>query len=124
MATAVPAKPGKVNLGALPRIVRKKKPEVTLDDTEEARLRMSEGEYRRERFKDFCRFCRDAGAWVISSPLERVCRVQMPHGSPLLERLAQRPKYPVVKMPGLSQRLQGGRFIEVQEIQVTLWSRG
>jgi hypothetical protein len=45
MATAVPAKPGKVNLGALPRIVRKKKPEVTLDDTEEARLRMSEGEY-------------------------------------------------------------------------------
>ena len=124
MATAVPAKPGKVNLGALPRIVRKKKPEVTLDDTEEARLRMSEGEYRRELFKDFCRFCRDAGAWVISSPLERVCRVQMPDGSPLVERLARRPKYPVVISPGVTHRLQGGRFIEVQEIQVTLWSRG
>jgi hypothetical protein len=66
-----------------------------------------------------------AGAWVVSSPLERVCRVQMPDGSPLLVKLSQlSKKYPVAILPGMSQRLQGGRFVEVSEVMVTLWSRG
>jgi hypothetical protein len=124
MPSAIDPKSPKKRFDQHPRILRKKPAPVTLDDTAEALLRMSDGECHRELFKDFCRFCRDAGAWVVSSPLERVCRVQMPDGSPLLERLAQRPKYPVVKMPAVSHRLQSGRFIEVQEIQVTLWSRG
>jgi hypothetical protein len=124
MPAAIDPKPPKQRFDQHPRAVRKKPAPVTLDDTAEALLRMSEGEYRRQLFKDFCRFCRDAGAWVVSSPLERVCRVQMPDGSPLLERLAQRPKFPVVISPGVTHRLQGGRFIEVSEVMVTLWSRG
>jgi len=92
-----------------------------LDDEAEARLRMSEAEYRRELFRSFVKFARECNAWVVSPPFERRCRVLVPDGSDLLERLAQLPRFPVVKMPNVSQRLQGGRFIEVQEIQVTLW---
>jgi len=104
-----------------PRIVRKKPQPVVLDDEAEARLRMSEAEYRRELFRSFVKFARECNAWVVSAPFERRCRVLVPDGSDLLERLAQLPRFPVVKMPNVSQRLQGGRFIEVQEIQVTLW---
>jgi hypothetical protein len=67
-------------------------------------------------------YCRDAGAWVVSPPFDPRCRVLMPADSPLLERLAQlMHRYPVVKMPNLSHRLQGGRFVPVTEVQVTLW---
>src|SRR5215470_13108085 len=106
-----------------PRLKRvKSKPAPLLDDLE-ARLLLttSETEYRQILFRDFVKFCRDAGAWVVSAPFERQCRVLMPQDSPLLERLAQLPKYPVVKLENLSHRLTHGRFIPVTEIQVTLW---
>src|SRR6516165_4253435 len=58
-----------------PRIVSKKPLPVVLDDDAEARLQMSETQYRRELFRSFVAFCRDAGAWVVSAPFERQCRV-------------------------------------------------
>src|SRR6516165_8827908 len=104
-----------------PRIVRKKPQPVVLDDEAEARLRMSEAEYRRELFRSFVKFARECNSWVVSAPFERRCRVLVPDGSPLLERLAQLPRYPVVKLPGTQHRLVHGRFVSVTEIQVTLW---
>jgi hypothetical protein len=123
MAVAVDPKPARKRLDQFPRPVRKKlKPAPLLNDPALAVLLFGdEKQYREQLFRDFVKFCRDAGAWVISSPLERVCRVQMPDGSPLLERLAQLPRFPVVKLPNVSQRIQGGRFIETQEIEVELW---
>jgi hypothetical protein len=99
------------------------RPVAPLLDNLEARLLLtaSEREYRETLFRDFVKFCRDAGAWVISPPFERRCRVLVPDGSTLLERLAELPRFPVVKLPNVSHRLQGGRFITVTEIQVTLW---
>jgi hypothetical protein len=121
MPVAVDPKPSRQRFDQHPRAIRKKPQAVVLDDEAEARLRMTEAEYRRELFRSFVSYCRDAGSWVVSAPFERQCRVLMPPDSPLLERLAQLPKYPVVKMPGISHRLQGGRFIPVIELQVTLW---
>jgi hypothetical protein len=107
-----------------PRIVRKKPQPVVLDDDAEARLRMSESEYRRELFRSFVEFARDCGAWVVSPPFYRNCRVLVPDGSPLLERLGQLPKkYPVARSPAMSQFLHGGRTIPVTEIFVQLWAR-
>ena len=109
------------NLGEQPRAVRKAKPKIVLDDEAEARLRMTEAEYRRELFRSFVKFARECNAWVVSPPFERRCRVLVPDGSPLLERLAQLPRYPVVKLPGTVQRLQSGRFIGVSQVEVCLW---
>jgi hypothetical protein len=119
--TASDPKPSKRRLDHHPRLARKKKPVAPLLDDLEARLLLPEREYRETLFRDFVKFCRDAGAWVVSPPFERRCRVLMPPDSPLLERLAQLPRYPVVKMPNVSHRLHGGRFIPVIELQVTLW---
>jgi hypothetical protein len=118
---AIDLKPSKRGWDNNPRIVRKKPQPVVLDDEAEARLRMSEDEYRRELFRSFVAYCRDAGSWVITPPFERRCRVLVPDGSPLLERLAQLPRYPVATLPGISHRLTHGRFVPVREIEVTLW---
>jgi hypothetical protein len=106
------------------RLARKKPAPVTLgDDAAQVMLfyGLTERDYRDRLHRDFVKFCRDADAWVVSAPFERQCRVLVPDGSPLLERLAQLPRYPVATMPGKSHRLHGGRFIPVTEIQVTLW---
>jgi len=58
---------------------------------------------------------------VVTPPAEGRARCQVPDGSPLLERLAQLLRFPVVELSGISHRLQGGRFIPVTEIEVTLW---
>jgi hypothetical protein len=48
--------------------------------------------------------------------------VQLAENSALLEKLAQLTRhYPIVKLPGTSHRLQGGRFVPVSEIVVELW---
>jgi hypothetical protein len=118
MTAAIDPKPPKRRFDQHPRLARvaRKKPPVTLgDDAAQVMLfyGLSERDYRETLFRDFVRFCRDAGAWVVSAPFERRCRVLMPPDSPLLERLAQLPKYPVVKMPNVQHRLQG-----VTELQI------
>jgi hypothetical protein len=119
---AIDAKPSRPRFDQHPRAIRKKPPQpVVLDDDAEARLRMSEAEYRRELFRSFVAFCRDCNAWVVSAPFERRCRVLVPDGSDLLERLAQLPRYPVATIPGISHRLTHGRFVPVREIEVQLW---
>jgi hypothetical protein len=119
--TAIDAKPSRRRFDEHPRLKRKATKPAPLIDPIAALMYRDENQYRRALFRDFVLFCRDAGSWVVSTPLERQCRVQVPDGSPLLERLAQLPRYPVVKLPNLSHRLQGGRFIPVSEIVVTLW---
>ena len=118
---AVDPKPPKPRLDEHRRIKRKATKPAPLIDPIAALMYRDETEYRRALFRDFVKFARECNSWVVSPPFDPRCRVLMPADSPLLERLAQLPKYPVVKMPNVSQRLQGGRFIEVQEIQVTLW---
>jgi hypothetical protein len=102
----------------------KPKPAPLLDDIV-ARLLLTanEREYRRILFRDFVKLARDCNAWVISPPYERRCRVLLPPDSTLLQRLAELPRFPVVKIPGISQRLTHGRFVSVQEIEVQLWRR-
>jgi hypothetical protein len=122
MPAAIDPKPPRQRFDQHPRAVRKKPPQpVVLDDEAKARLRMTEAEYRRELFRSFVKWARECNAWVVSAPFERRCRVLVPDGSRLLERLKQLPRYPVVILPNVSQRLQAGRFIPVQEIEVELW---
>jgi hypothetical protein len=123
MATAVPSTQSKQNLGTLPRLVRKKlQPAPLLGETSDTAL--DEKTYRHRLFREFVLFCRQNDAWIVSPPNQGNCRVQLAETSKLLERLAQLPRYPVVKLPGVTHRLQGGRFVEVTEAMVTLWSRG
>jgi hypothetical protein len=82
---------------------------------------ISERDYRERLFREFSDFCRRNQAWVISPSHQGQARVQVAEGSPLVELLAQWPRYPVVKTQNVSHRLQGGRFIPVTEIQVSLW---
>ena len=123
MPVAVDQKPARKRLDQFPRPVRKKlKPAPLLDDPAQAALLFgNEQQYRNQLWHDFVRFVRDAGAWVVTPPAEGRARCQVPDGSPLLERLAQLPRFPVATLPGTSHRLTHGRFVPVREIQVTLW---
>jgi hypothetical protein len=123
MPVAVDPKQTKTRWDSRPRIVRKKPQPIVLDDEAEARLRMSEAEYRRELFRSFVKFARECNAWVVSPPFERRCRVLVPDGSTILERLSQLPKYPVARSGAISQFLHGGRMVPVTEIFVQLWPR-
>jgi hypothetical protein len=119
---AIDPKPPKQHWDNRPRPARRAtKPAPLLDDAQARLLIADEKTFREMLFRDFVKFCRDAGAWVVSPPFDRQCRVLVPDGSPLLERLTQLPKYPVVKLPNVSHRLQGGRFVPVSEIEVHLW---
>ena len=95
-------RPSKRRFDTHPRAVRKKPQPVAL--TDDPLLYRDEKTYRETLFRDFVRFCRDAGSWVVTPPFERRCRVLVPDGSPLLERLAQLPRYPVATIPGISHR--------------------
>jgi hypothetical protein len=120
---AIDAKPPRPRLDQHPRLKRQKpKPAPLLDDLD-ARLLMAADEktYRETLFRDFVKFCARCGAWVVSAPFEKRCRVLVPDGSPLLERLAELPRYPVASLPGISHRLTHGRFVRVSEIEVLLW---
>jgi len=109
------------NFAHHPRLKRlKPKPAALTDDP---LLYRDEKAYRRQLWHDFCRFVRDAGAWVVTPPAEGRARCQVPADSPLLERLEQLPRFPVVKLHNVSDRLTHGRFVPVTEIQVTLWPR-
>jgi hypothetical protein len=118
---AVDPKPPKPRLDEHRRIKRKAIKPAPLIDPIAALMYRDENQYHRALFRDFVAFCRDCNAWVISAPFERRCRVLVPDGSPLLERLAQLPRYPVATLPGISHRLTHGRFVPVREIEVTLW---
>jgi len=102
-----------------PRAVRKKPQPAAL--TDDPLLYRDEKTYRNRLWHDFVKFARECGAWVVTPPAEGRVRCQMPDGSPLLERLAQLPRYPVVKLPNVSHRLTHGRFVPVREIEVQLW---
>ena len=54
--------------------------------------------------RDFTQFCKKHDAWVITPPGEGRARVQIAEGSALLEKIAALKRYPVVKLPGMSQR--------------------
>jgi hypothetical protein len=116
---AIDPKPSKRRWDNHPRVVRKKPQPVAL--TDDPLLYRDEKAYRLALWRDFVRFVRDAGAWVVTTPAQGNVRCQVPADSPLLERLAQLPRYPVVKLPSVSHRLALGRFVPVREIQVTLW---
>jgi hypothetical protein len=120
---AIDPKPSKPRLDEHRRIKRKAVKPAPLIDPVAALMYRDETEYHRALFRDFVAFARDAGAWVVSPPFERRCRVLMPDGSPLLERLSQLPKYPVARSGAISQFLHGGRMIPATEIFVELWSR-
>ena len=121
---ATDAKP-RQHLGQHPRLARIRKkpaPVTTLgDDAAQVMLfyGISEKDYPDRLHRDFCRYCRQHNAWVISPPNEGRARVQIAEGSALLEKLP--PRYPVARLPGISERLQGGRIIPVAEVLVTLW---
>jgi len=119
MPVAVDPKPSKQRFDQHPRIVRKKPQPAAL--TDDPLLYRSEKAYRDALWRDFVRFVRDAGAWVVTPPAEGRARCQMPDGSPLLERLAQLPRFPVATLPGMLHRLTHGRFVPVREIEVQLW---
>jgi hypothetical protein len=116
---AIDPKPSKRRWDNHPRVVRKKPQPVAL--TDDPLLYRDEKQYHLALWRDFVRFARDAGAWVVTPPAEGRVRCQVPADSPLLERLEQLPRYPVVKLPSVSHRLTHGRFIEVSEILVQLW---
>src|SRR6516164_3548734 len=108
----MPVAPSKQNLGEHPRAVRKKpQPAALIDDP---LLYRSEKSYRDHLWHDSVRLVRDAGAWVVTPPAEGQARCQVPDGSPLLERLAQLPRFPVATLPGTSHRLTHGRFVPVR----------
>jgi hypothetical protein len=62
MATAIDPKSAKQNLGAHPRTQRKATKPAPLIDPIAALMYRDETEYRRALFRDFVKFCRDAGA--------------------------------------------------------------
>ena len=128
MVVAVDTKQSKERLDARPRLAtrlaKQKKPTSALgDDPREYQIfwGLSEKAFREKLHADLCRFCRQNGGWVISPSHQGRAVIQMAEGSPLLELLAQWPRYPVVKLPGTSHRLTHGKFVPVTEIQVTLW---
>jgi hypothetical protein len=124
---AIDSKRSKQNLGHHPRLARvakQRKPASALgDDPAQFQLfwGLSEKAYREKLHADFCTYCRRNGGWVTTPSGQGVARVQIAEGSPLIALLQQWPRYPVAILPNVSQRLQGGKFIEVQEIQVCLW---
>jgi hypothetical protein len=107
-----------------PRVARKAKPKVALDDTE-AHLVLPEKQYRELLFRDFVRFCRDHDAFVVSVPWQSPAVVQVPLGDGETSRLEialqQLPKYRVVQLPGTAARLSHGVFETMRQIEVTLW---
>jgi hypothetical protein len=122
---AIDSRPSSRRWDSHPRVARKAKPKpVTLgDDAAQVMLfyGIEEKTYREKLFVDLCRFCRQNGGWVISPSHQGRAVIQMAEGSPLLELLAQWPRYPVAILPGTSHRLTHGKFVPVTEIQVTLW---
>jgi hypothetical protein len=109
-----------------PRLARKAKepkPVVLGDDAAQVMLfyGFTEREWRERLHQEFCGFCRRHNSWVISPSHQGQARVQLAEGSALLEKLAAFPRYPVARLPGISQRIQGGRIISVAEALVTLW---
>ena len=107
-----------------PRVARKAKPKVALDDTE-AHLVLPEKQYRELLFRDFVRFCRDHDAFVVSVPWQSPAVVMVPLGDGETSRLEialqQLPKYRVTQLPGTAARLSHGAFREMRRIAVTLW---
>ena len=118
---AIDPKPSKRRFDEHPRLKRKATKPAPLIDPIAALMYRDEKAYREALFRDFVKFCRDAGAWVVSAPFERRCRVLVPDGSPLIERLAELPRYPVATLANVSHRLTHGRFVPVREIEVQLW---
>jgi hypothetical protein len=127
MRAAIDTKSPRQRFDQAPRVARIRKkpaPVTTLgDDAETVKLfyGLSERDYRARLHRDFCRFCRLHDGWVITPPNEGRARVQITEGSALLEKLEAFPRYPVARLPGISERLQGGIMIRVAEVLVTLW---
>src|SRR5215471_11458978 len=96
-----------------PRLKRAKPKPATLDDNE-LHLVLPEKQYRELLFRDFVRFCREHGGFVVSVPWQSPVTVQvrLADGEPsrLEIALQQLPKYRVVKLPSTAARLSHGIF--------------
>ena len=128
MPVAVDPKPSRQRFDQHPRAIRKKPQAVVLDDEAEARLRMSEAEYRRELFRSFVKWAREHDGVVISVPWQSPAVVLVPLGdgqdSELEIALRNLRKYPVTKVPGTMTRLSHGIFETMRPIEIRLWPRG
>ena len=122
MPVAVDPKP-RQNLGEHPRAIRKKPQPAAL--TDDPLLYRSEKTYREQLFRDFVKFCRDHGGFVVSVPWQSPAVVQVPLGDGETSRLEialqQLPKYRVVQLPGTAARLSHGVFETMRELEVRLW---
>jgi hypothetical protein len=125
MAVAIDAKPSKQRFDQHPRLKRLKPKPAPLQDEAEARLLIAdEKTFRETLFRDFVKFCRDHGAYVVSVPWHSPARVLVPpdgETSALEIALARLPKYRVVQIPAMAVRLSHGVFSDMRQIEVTLW---
>jgi hypothetical protein len=110
-----------------PRVARKAKPKVALDDNE-LHLVLPEKQYREQLFRSFVAFCREHDGVVISVPWRSPAVVLVPLGdgqdSELEIALRNLKKYPVTKVPGTMTRLSHGIFETMRPIEIRLWPRG
>jgi hypothetical protein len=81
----MPVAPPKQNLGAHPRAVRKKPQPVALID--DPLLYRNEKAYREALFRDFVKFCREHGGFVVSQPWRSPATVLVPLGDGETSRL-------------------------------------
>jgi hypothetical protein len=118
MATVIAAKRSTRRWDCNPRIVRKKKPEPALND--DPLYYRDEKSFRTALWHGLARLARECNAWIVTPPNEGRVRIQMAEGSPLLERLAAFPRYPIIRI-GKTTRLAHGKFMDVDIVQVQLW---
>jgi hypothetical protein len=102
----------------LARVARKKAPPAALDD--DPLLYRDEKTFHAALWDGLAKLARECNSWIVTPPGQGRVQIQMAEGSPLLERLAAFPRYPIIKF-GKTSRLAHGRFMEVDVIQVQLW---
>jgi len=119
---AIPAKRLGRRWDCNPRIVRKKREPITIDDPE-AHLRFAdEKTFRNALWLDFARFARSHGGIVISRPSVSPVRVQVPAEDTSLEKaMASLPRYRTVKLGNMSSRLAHGVWQSMRELEIHLW---
>jgi hypothetical protein len=124
MATAIPAKRAARRWDSHPRVARRAKPKAAVLEDAEAHLLLPEKEYRQLLWRDFAKFVKTHGGYVVSPPDHGTvrCQVRLADGDSQLE-IAMRslPKYRVTKLMSTATRLSHGTFQQMSELEITLW---